>query len=53
MENNKQTQALHMKGKTGRISKIKRKKKKKNRYKRKEIIESGEIVQIDSIHLRY
>ena len=42
-----------MNGKIGRITKIKRKKKKKNRYRRKEIKEAGEIVQIDSIHLRY
>ena len=30
----------------------KRKSKKKNRYRRKKIKELGEIVQIDSIHLR-
>ena len=44
---------LHMNGKTGRITEIRRKNKKKNRYKRKEIKGLGEIVQIDSIHLRY
>ena len=42
---------LHMNGETGRISKIKR--KKKNRYRRKGIKDLGEVVQIDSIHLRY
>ena len=42
-----------MNGKKGRITKIRRKNKKKNRYKRKEIKGLEEIVQIDSIQLRY
>ena len=43
---------LHMNGETWSISKIKRKKKNRYSYRNMKIKELGEIVQIDSIHLR-
>ena len=44
---------LRINGKTGKIREIKKKRIKKNRVKKREIKNIGEIVQIDSIHLRY
>ena len=44
---------LRINGKTGKIREIKKKRIKKNRLKKTEIKNIGEVVQIDSIHLRY
>ena len=44
---------LRINGKTGKIREIKKKRIKKNRLKKREIKNIGEVVQIDSIHLRY